>query len=221
MGNISAVDINSPIDGSIDDIFRLIFNPDGKCTEALISSHVDNYPDVLNRHVYCVGLEKDRVCGNPLFLACMFSNTRSSNDIVSLLIKLHAPLDTKVRQRYLCLNCFRGNSFTPLMISSLLSHTTSNIETVTILLNAGANKEIRSCCKTILHLICHKYNEKHMSTLQLLLNRGVDPDATYFDERTYQYKTAYDDLLSPPITSYKMQASEIIKECYLKNNVVL
>lgn len=220
MGNYTSIDINSTTDGSEDDIFKLIFSPDDKYTPYLIRAHVVNYPHSLSKQRYITGLGDTKSYGNPLFLACMFSNVHSSNEIVELLINLGSNIDQKIKFGR-CSNCLDDLMLTPLMISCLRSHTTSNIKTVKLLLNNKAQMDIKSCCKTALLHICSSYCDKNYELLKLLLDEGADPDITCSDHMGQHHKTAYDLLLTPPTTSSKLQASEVIRQHYLRNNISL
>ena len=230
MGNrTSTVNVNEELNGSIDDIFKLIFRPDDKNTYALIRAHIINYPTSLDRIVYCTGLDKNddydtkyAYYGTPLLLATRYSKKYSSVEIVKLLIEIGANVNQRVKYPTYCNDCHSSQSMTPLIIACIFADITSNKETIDILLKAGANVNMKGCCKTPLLQVCLNLCKCNIDVIQTLLENEANTDIYYnhkiwcYRHVDYEKRTAYDVLTQSPTTQLKLKAKEILDKHCLK-----
>ena len=154
MGN--SIDVTSPLDGSINDIFRLIFKPDDKNTYTSIRNHVTIYPKSLTLVKQCFGMSPHCMCsieGSPLHLAATFSK-KSSLEVISLLIELGAEVNNSNGVGCSHIDYYRY----PLHMAIRNYHNNSSIETIKLLLDKGANINLIDYADTPIMVACRKFN---------------------------------------------------------------
>lgn len=144
MGN-SPINCKDPLDGSDNDIFRLIFKPELKEDGIkLIARLVRANPDILKNHVSCAGLILDRVIkGLPLHLAIMYFEY-SSFEIVKRIIELE-PISSQIP--FICDICKKTTSPIVALISDIHNNN-KTYEILELLLTNGA--KIQDSCQSAL-----------------------------------------------------------------------
>ena len=119
-----------------------------------------------------------------LELECSKYNKSKGNDLIHFLVKdsrkdnslnmLKEYLDTNPDK----INIQNEEGWTPLMIASWYSNTTSTFETVELLLECGANPNLKDNIghTALMHASINSNSTSTFETVELLLNCGADPN---------------------------------------------
>lgn len=209
----------TPLNGDIYDIFKLIFMPKN---EELLIRHLEKYPDATELDAYCYNIKGNMMgCnGKPLFVAACFSRYSSSN-IIKLL--LHTRRDN-MNGKY----SMHNNSIVQQVASRI--NTTSKFETLKMLLDAGFGIEPdNKYTPSTLAILCHfMINENYVEYIKQLLTYKPNIDAVniYNHQCTSSNcscglianKTPLDILHTKRQTSYVVRVIKMIED-YAINSV--
>lgn len=216
MGN--AVICNEQLDGSINDIFRLIFMPKVNGILEMITKHIKIYPESINMCVECNILDR-YIDGTPLYLAIKYIDY-SSVKIIKLLIDLGADCERAVE----CDKC--GELERPI-IACVRHMNYKTYEILELLLNNGVKVDGNLNNDSVLTEICiHPTNKLIIKCLKLVLQYKPKinnvtyslnhPIGCYFSK--VKNRTPIDWVIDQkgPTSKYKLMAIQILQEYYVK-----
>lgn len=190
------LDVKTPLDGSADDIYRLVFMPDTPDVLEHINKCVAKYPACLNEYRSCHMYFPDThtrmyMNGNPLYIAATYSNY-SSLEIIRHLITLNPDYDYE----HTCNDCFRKENMINQVARNM--HSTTKFDTVKLLLDAGVDKKTSLDRNTLLFTMCKMIDD--------------DDDLENFKEYLTKYKPTI--TLQPIIYGLKCHCYNYFRESH-------
>lgn len=123
--NTTMINVKEQLDGTINDIFKLIFMPK---YEEKLAEHLIRYPDATELIAYCYNVDSNKVGhGKPLYVASIYSKYSSTGIIKQLLVNTRR-------------TDFKSDTHDDVLLQTVASHIdngNSSFETLKLLLDAG------------------------------------------------------------------------------------
>ncbi len=215
--DIDTVNVRSDLDGSMEDIFRLIFSKRPSVLDE-IRAHHRRYPECLELVKKCSHIVEDKIlCGTPLFFASQFSREHSSLQIVKLLLALGANVNQGFSDPTFPEHRCHPYLKRPLHVACQYTQTTSTLETVKVLVRAGAdvNSQGVGCYSPLMVACTNEFIDTDL--VDFLIREGCNINATGCrrspdSSKTYIPLTVLDILYHPPITLHRMEVKDLITE---------